>query len=162
MAVTCDEASRPACGRSPGLRLALAQEIECHGSAELVDPARPPHQPPRLHGCRWRAWQLPRLELNRPEGSSIVAPLANVTLTTCLYVSPVHTMPPWDQTGMPGFVGFTHFHSSTISGVCRVTSRTFASVFPRQSPSFLIFSSNNAEADSTATGLFMHTSNSHA
>src|SRR5437763_7851940 len=57
-----------------------------------------------------------RLELNRPEGSSSAAPLANVILTTLLYVSPVQTMPPWDQTGVPGFVGFTHFHSSTISG----------------------------------------------
>jgi len=23
---------------------------------------------------------------------------------------------PWEKTGVPGFVGFTHFHSSTISG----------------------------------------------
>src|SRR5258707_1876599 len=38
-------------------------------------------------------------------------------------------------------------------------SRTFASVFPRQSPSSLISSSINAEADSTGTGLFMYTSN---
>ena len=34
------------------------------------------------------------------------------------------------------------------------------SVFPRQSPSSLIFSSINREADSTGTGLFMVTSNS--
>src|ERR1700694_3194926 len=39
-------------------------------------------------------------------------------------------------------------------------SRTFASVVPRQSPSSLIFSSMNAEADSTGTGLFMYSSNS--
>src|SRR5437588_8636608 len=51
-----------------------------------------------------------RLELNRPEGSFNAAPLANVILTTPLYVSPVQTMPPWDQTGVP-----IHFHSSTIS-----------------------------------------------
>src|SRR2546421_6370721 len=38
-----------------------------------------------------------RLELNRPEGSFNAAPLGNVTLTTFLYVSPVQTMPPWDQ-----------------------------------------------------------------
>ncbi len=82
-------------------------------------------------------------------------------LTTFLYVSPVQTMLPWDQTGVPGFVAFTHFHSSMISGsaACMI-SRTFASVLPRQSPSSLIFSSIDAEADSTRTALFMHTSNS--
>src|SRR5580658_897062 len=41
-------------------------------------------------------------------------------------------------------------------------SRTFASVFPRQSPSSLILSSINAEADSSGTGLFMYNSNSRA
>jgi hypothetical protein len=42
-----------------------------------------------------------RLELNRPEGSFNAAPLANVILTTFLYVSPVQTMPPWEKTGSP-------------------------------------------------------------
>ena len=42
-----------------------------------------------------------RLELNRPEGSFNAAPLAKVILTTLLYVSPVQTMPPRDQTGVP-------------------------------------------------------------
>src|SRR5262249_3184057 len=99
-----------------------------------------------------------RLELNRPEGSFNAAPLGNVILTTFLYVSPVQTRPPWDQTGVP-----LHFHSSTISGSawCMI-SRTYASVLPRQSPSSLIFSSMNAEADSTGTGLFMFTSNSRS
>jgi hypothetical protein len=36
--------------------------------------------------------------------------------------------------------------------------RTFASIFPRQSPSSLILSSINAEADCTRTGLFMYRS----
>lgn len=99
-----------------------------------------------------------RLELNRPEGSFNRAPLANVILTTSLYVSPVHTMPPWEKMGVP-----IHFHSSTISGSASwMISRTFASIFPRQSPSSLILSSINAEADSTATGLFMYSSNSLA
>src|SRR6266704_4496228 len=98
-----------------------------------------------------------RLELNRPAGSFNAAPLANVILTTFLYVSPVQTMPPWDQTGVPADVGLAHFHSSTISESASCTiSRTFASVFPRQSPSSLIFSTMNAEADSTGTGLFMY------
>src|SRR5947208_15929018 len=99
-----------------------------------------------------------RLELNRPEGSFNAAPLANVILTTFLYVSPVQTMPPWDQTGVPGDVALAHFHSSTISGsaACMI-SRTFASVFPRQSPSSLIFWSMNAGADSTGTNLLIYT-----
>src|SRR5438477_5058142 len=89
-----------------------------------------------------------RLELNRPAGSFNVAPLANVILTMFLYVSPVQTMPSWDQTGIPGDVGLTHFHSSRISGSAACTiSRTLASVFPRQSPSSLIFSSINLEGD---------------
>src|ERR1700719_2135880 len=95
-----------------------------------------------------------RLELNRPEGSFNSAPLANVILTTFLYVSPVQTMPPWEKTGVPDDFGFTHFHSSTISGSAAwMIARTFASVFPRQSPSSLIFWSMNAEADSIGTDL---------
>src|SRR5437016_4756630 len=95
-----------------------------------------------------------RLELNRPEGSFNAAPLGNVILTTFLYVSPVQTMPPWDQMGVP-----IHFHSSTISGSAScMISRTLASIFPRQSPSSLIFSSISAEADSTGTGFFMDSS----
>src|SRR6266852_4188546 len=88
-----------------------------------------------------------RLELNRPEGSCNAAPLAKVILTAFLYVSPVQTMPPWEKTGVPGDVAFTHFHSSTISGSAScMIARTFASVFPRQSPSSLIFWSIDAEA----------------
>src|SRR5881628_2658813 len=97
-----------------------------------------------------------RLELNRPEGSFNAAPLENVILTTFLYVSPVQTRPAWDQTGVP-----IHFHSSTISGsaACMI-ARTFASIFPRQSPSSLIFSSIKAEADFTGTGLLISSSSS--
>src|SRR5262249_7726793 len=92
-----------------------------------------------------------RLELKRPDGSSNDAPFANVILTMFLYVSPVQTMPPWDQTGVP-----IHFHSSTISGSasCMIL-RTFASILPRQSPSFLILSSISAAADSAGAGLFI-------
>ena len=43
----------------------------------------------------------PRVALNRPEGSCNAAPLGNAILTWFLYVSPVETMPPWDQTGVP-------------------------------------------------------------
>src|SRR5256885_4624474 len=101
-----------------------------------------------------------RLELNKPEGSCSAAPLANVILTTFLYVSPVQTMPPRDQTGVPGLVGLTHFHSSTISGSASwIISRTFASIFPRQSPSSWIFLSMDAEADFTGTVVCMYGSN---
>src|SRR5215212_6598995 len=94
-----------------------------------------------------------RLELNRPEGSINAAPLGNVILTTFLYVSPVQTMPPCDQTGVP-----IHFHSSTISGSAScMICRTFASVFPRQSANSLILSSINAEAVSTGTDLSVPT-----
>src|SRR5580693_2462294 len=100
-----------------------------------------------------------RLELNKRAGSCTAAPLANVILTAFLYVSPVQTMPPWDQTGVPGDVALAHFHSSTISGSAACTiPRTLASIFPRQSPSCLIFWSidaeaeMNAETDATATG----------
>src|SRR5262249_32733163 len=93
-----------------------------------------------------------------PEGSFNVAPLANVILTMFLYVSPVQTRPPWDQTGVP-----IHFHSSTISGSASCTiARTFASVFPRQSPRSLILSSINAEADPIGAGFFRYSSNPRA
>src|SRR5262245_40056774 len=95
-----------------------------------------------------------RLELNRPDGSSRAAPLAKVILTTLLYVSPVQTRPPWDQTGVP-----IHFHSSTISGSASWMSlRTFARVFPRQSPSCSILASIRREAESAETGFFMFSS----
>ncbi len=152
----------PLAAGSPGLRLGLrlvvALEIERHCSADeilqgrlidlvaFVDVDGAPDIPVEL-------------ELNRPEGSFNAAPLANVILTTFLYVSPVQTMPPWEKTGVPGDVALTHFRSSRISGSAWwMISRTFASVFPRQSPSSLIFLSMNAEADSTGSGLFMYSS----
>ncbi len=55
-----------------------------------------------------------RLELNIHVGSSSDAPLANVTLTIFLYVSPVQIIPAWDPGGNP-----RHFHSSTTSGSAR-------------------------------------------
>ena len=98
----------PLAPRSPGLRLARALEIERHCSADeilqgrlidlvaFVDVDGAPEFPSRL-------------ELNRPEGSFNAAPLANVILTTFLYVSPVQTRPPWDQTGVPA-----SFSTSTL------------------------------------------------
>ena len=72
--------------RLPGFRLAL--DIERHCSADKI-----------LQGClidlspSWMSMARltfpSRLELNRPEGSRNAAPLANVILTTFLYVSPV-------------------------------------------------------------------------
>src|SRR6266853_1884299 len=61
-----------------------------------------------------------RLELNRPEGSFNAAPLANVILTTFLYVSPVQTMPAWEKTAVPGDVGLTPLPLFDDLRVCRV------------------------------------------
>src|SRR5713101_5007724 len=67
-----------------------------------------------------------RLELNRRDGSGIVAPRAKVSFTTFLYVSPTQTIPWWDHTGLP------HFHSSVIpEPAFRISVRTRAKVSPR-------------------------------
>src|ERR1700683_4750111 len=49
-------------------------------------------------------------------------------------------MPPSRlQTGTPGFVGFTHFHSSSIVGsAARMRRRRCSSVSPRQPPSSFV------------------------
>src|SRR6266545_7549458 len=58
-----------------------------------------------------------KLELNRRDGSGMLAPRANVSFTTLVYASPVQTIPWCDQTGTPnGFVGLIHLHSSVIPG----------------------------------------------
>src|ERR1700721_2596648 len=91
-----------------------------------------------------------RLELNRPDGSSSEAPLAKVSFTTLLYVSPVQRIPPCDHTGTP-----LHFHSSTTSGsACLMRARTWASVSPRQSFNSLILASISREGDSPAVTSF--------
>src|SRR6266481_9991125 len=85
-----------------------------------------------------------RLALNRPEGSLSEAPLAKVSFTTLLYVSPVQISPSWDHTGTP-----LHFHSSTTSGsACLMRARTWESVLPLQSSSSLILASISREGDS--------------
>src|ERR1700722_5474763 len=90
-----------------------------------------------------------RLEFKRLEGSSSAAPLAKVSFTTLLYVSPVQTMPPCDQTGTP-----RHFHSSTASGPASLSgARPVASVPPRQSLSSLILASICWEAGGSVSAL---------
>src|SRR5213083_1738816 len=91
-----------------------------------------------------------RLELKRPEGSSNEAPLAKVIFTTFLYVSPVQIIPTCDHIGTPpGFVGLTHFTSSTTSGsACLMRIRTRASVSPRQSLSSSTLASISCEGES--------------
>src|SRR5215475_10437382 len=57
-------------------------------------------------------------------------------------------MPPCDHTGVPGLVGFTHFHSSTTSGSASLMSlRILPRVAPRQSPSSTILLEMSSEAD---------------
>src|SRR6202049_4464276 len=85
-----------------------------------------------------------RLALKRPEGSSSAAPLAKVSFTTALYVSPVQMMPACSHTGTP-----RHFHVSTTSGsACWMSFRTRASVSPRQSPSAAMRASIRWEGES--------------
>src|SRR5271169_1335404 len=122
---TCDEASRPAsCSLGAPSNLHLVGWGFC-----LLLPLRLSATAARMRSFKAASLTLSpswmsmarltfpsRLELNRPEGSCNAAPLANVILTTFLYVSPVHTMPPWEKTGVPGDVALTHFNSSTISG----------------------------------------------
>ena len=77
-----------------------------------------------------------KLELKRRDGSGRLAPRANVSFTTFLYVSPVQTIPWCDQTGTPAiaFDGFFHFRSSIISGsASRISARMRARVSSRQS-----------------------------
>src|SRR4029434_9644827 len=77
-------------------------------------------------------------------GSCTDAPLAKVSFTTALYVSPVQSSPSWDHTGTP-----LHFHSSTTSGsACLINVRSRESILPRQSPSSLILSSIIRDGDS--------------
>src|SRR5438128_3882 len=71
-----------------------------------------------------------KLELERRDGSGILAPRANVSFTTFVYVSPVQTIPWCDQTGVP-----IHFHSSVISrSAFRINARMRAKVSPRHPP----------------------------
>src|SRR2546423_5835155 len=89
-----------------------------------------------------------RLELKRRAGSFRDAPFAKVSFTTFLYDSPVQMMPSCDQTGVPGFVGLTHFHSSTTSeSACLISVRILLRVFPRQSPSSATLFEMSSDAD---------------
>src|SRR5207245_7652449 len=90
-----------------------------------------------------------RLELKRRDGSGMLAPRANVSFTTFVYVSPVQTIPLCDQTGTPAipFEGFLHFRSSIISGsASRISARMRARVSSRQSPRSRIRWSMSREA----------------
>src|SRR5262245_51072377 len=57
-------------------------------------------------------------------------------------------MPSCDQTGTPGLVGLTHFHSSTTSGSASwISLRIRLRVFPRQSLSSAIRFEMSCDAD---------------
>src|SRR5258708_39905480 len=70
-----------------------------------------------------------KLELKRPDGSGILAPRANVSFTTFVYVSPVHPIPWCDQTGVP-----LHFHSSVISGSASMISARMRALIMEADP----------------------------
>src|SRR5688572_1806785 len=77
-----------------------------------------------------------RPELKSRDGSGRLAPRANVSFTTSLYVSPVQTIPLCDQTGTPImlFDAFRHFRSSVMSeSASRIRVRIRSSVSSRQS-----------------------------
>src|SRR2546422_9649288 len=89
-----------------------------------------------------------RLELKRRAGSFRDAPLAKVNFTMDLYVSPVQMIPSCDHVGVPGFVGFTHFNSSTTFGSAFLMSvRILLRVSPRQSPSSAILFEMSCDGD---------------
>src|SRR5437660_12661877 len=97
-----------------------------------------------------------RLELKRRDGSGMLAPRANVSFTTFVYVSPVQTIPLCDQTGTPAiaFDGFLHFRSSVISGsASRISARMRARVSPRHPPRSRIRWSMSREAGFPVIGL---------
>src|SRR5437763_9317393 len=57
-------------------------------------------------------------------------------------------MPSCDQTGVPGLVGVTHFHSSTTSGSASLMSlRIRLRVSPRQSASSAILFEMSSDTD---------------
>ena len=138
MAGTCEEASRPACC-SLALGFGLFLPLRLSATAARMRSFKAASSTLSPSWMSMARLTFPsRLELNRPEGSFNAAPLANVILTTFLYVSPVQTMPPWDQTGVPGDFGLTHFHSSTISGsACVYDCAHFRERLPAPVPKFL-------------------------
>src|SRR4029077_16609113 len=84
-----------------------------------------------------------RLELNRRDGSGMLAPRAKVSFTTFVYDSPVQIIPWRDQTGVP-----IPFHSSITSGsASRINARMRARVSPRHPVRSRIRWSMNCEAD---------------
>src|SRR5580765_2483027 len=92
-----------------------------------------------------------KLKLKKPKKSENKAPLAKVSFTAFLYVSPMQIIPACDHTGTPciEFDGFLHFTSSTTSGsACWMRIRIRASVWPRQSLGPLILASISLDAES--------------
>src|SRR5262249_9732507 len=103
----------------------------------------------------------PRLELKSLAGSFNDAPLAKVSFTTDLYVSPVQMLPSCDHVGVPGLVALTHFTSSTTAGsACLMSLRIRLRVSPRQPPVSAIPLSISSDADwsSVVLDFFMFSS----
>ncbi len=147
------EVSRPACCSLAGLRfgllLAHGLEIERYGSADEILQRRLITLSPSWMSMARLTFPL-RLELKRPEGPPTQLPWQMSSSRRSCTSLPCRRRRRGRRRESP-----IHFHSSTISGsVLWMTSRTFASVFPRESPSSLIFASMNAEADSTQPQLY--------
>src|SRR6266851_9445596 len=102
---------------------------------------------------------LSRRVLKRPFGSFSWAPFGNVSLTAFLRVSPMQTMPSWDQTGTPsGREGFFHFTSSiTARSAPLIRARSWPSLSPLQPLVFRTMASICWDADAP----FMNSSIAH-
>ena len=153
-AALLQDASRSRVGQNFGFLTTACYGLRyCHGS-QKYPPFYPPLTATAAATSFWKAdlsilspskksiaRRVPaaRLALNRPPGSATAAPLANVSLTLSLYVSPVQIMPLCDQAITPsGLDGFCHLTSSTISGpVVMIRSRSCESFALRQSPACL-------------------------
>src|SRR5437867_4793985 len=94
---------------------------------------------------------LSRRVLKRPFGSFSWAPFGNVSLTAFLRVSPMQTMPSWDQTGTPsGREGFFHFTSSITPGSAPlIRARSWPSLSPLQPAVFRTMASICWDADAS-------------
>src|SRR6266851_4334742 len=96
---------------------------------------------------------LSRRVLKSPFGSFSWAPFGNVRRTVFLRVSPMQTMPSWDQTGTPsGREGFFHLTSSITPGSAPlIRARSWPSLSPLQPVVFWTMASICWDADASFT-----------
>jgi hypothetical protein len=86
-----------------------------------------------------RFYQPPRSRTRkRRSRQALLADQKTFRLTYFFNTHRIHQqLAPWDQTGVPGEVGFAHFHCSTISGLPRERLGALSRASSRASPKFL-------------------------